>query len=132
MLARALGSAPASAPVSSLMSWGAAGRRAGAVSMEETGLTRRAPAPFQPDRARSFAHRSSACGMMQRGATCRSRKCKPHESNEAHCMSRNARPPSPRIAIGAYRFAQFRLLFTLQFIVQFRSSSSSLNRPWLP
>jgi hypothetical protein len=26
----------------------------------------------------------------------------------------------------------FTLQFSLQFIVQFRSSSSSLNRPWLP
>src|SRR5260370_24418440 len=52
-----------------LVSQGTAERRAGAVSMEETGLAERAPASSQPVQARSFAHRGAACGMMQCGAT---------------------------------------------------------------
>ena len=37
-----------------------------------------------------------------------------------------------RYAIGIFRVLLFLVQSTLQFIVQFRSSSSSLNRPWLP
>jgi hypothetical protein len=44
-------------------------RRAGAVSMEETGFAQHARAQSRQGHARSFAHRASTCGMMQCGAT---------------------------------------------------------------
>lgn len=92
-----------------LVSEATAERRAGAVSMEETGFAQHTPARLWRAHARSFAQHAPACAMMQCGATCTA--CMRAWVRTLCALCEHVVPSLRRNAIGPYRFVQFTLQF---------------------